>query len=311
MVKTDSYVQFEAGKLTYRVVPVTEEIIRMIVSGKEIKEAQDSLIIEKKEYPEVDFSAEENAGSIIVKTVKVCAEINTASGDIIWKHADGSKWLSQKKPELTETDVIHYNTGDEEPIINRVKTVDGERNFIQNLKAEKVRTAYRGKLFFTWKEDEEIHGLGQAEEGIYNYRGHCQYLYQHNMRIPMPVLVSTEGYGILVDCCSLMTFNDDLKDSYLFLDTVDQIDYYFMGGHTMDEIIMITVILQARRRCCRNGLMAMYSPKSSITRQKSFLRLFATTVRSGFRLTVWYRTGIPGILETGARRSWIRSVTEI
>ena len=95
-----------------------------------------------------------------MKTVKVCAEINTASGDIIWKHADGSKWLSQKKPELTETDVIHYNTGDEEPIINRVKTVDGERNFIQNLKAEKVRTAYRGKLFFTWKEDEEIHGLG-------------------------------------------------------------------------------------------------------------------------------------------------------
>lgn len=48
MVKTDSYVQFEAGKLTYRVVPVTEEIIRMIVSGKEIKEAQGSLIIEKK-----------------------------------------------------------------------------------------------------------------------------------------------------------------------------------------------------------------------------------------------------------------------
>ena len=172
MVKTDRYVQFEAGKLTYRVVPVTEEIIRVIVSGKEIKEAQDSLIIEKKEYPEVDFSAEENAGSIVVKTAKVCAEINTASGDIIWKHADGSKWLSQKKPELTETDVIHYNTGDEEPIINRVKTVDGERNFIQNLKAEKVRTAYRGKLFFTWKEDEEIHGLGQAEEGIYNYRGH-------------------------------------------------------------------------------------------------------------------------------------------
>lgn len=48
MVKTDRYVQFEAGKLTYRVVPVTEEIIRVIVSGKEIKESQDSLIIEKK-----------------------------------------------------------------------------------------------------------------------------------------------------------------------------------------------------------------------------------------------------------------------
>ena len=71
MVKPESHLLFEAGKLTYRVVPVTEEIIRMIVSGKEIKEAQDSLIIEKKEYPEVDFSAEENAGSIIFFNVNV------------------------------------------------------------------------------------------------------------------------------------------------------------------------------------------------------------------------------------------------
>ena len=108
-----------------------------------------------------------------------------------------------------------------------------------------------------------------------------------------------------------MTFNDDLKDSYLFLDTVDQIDYYFMGGHTMDEIIHDYRYLTGKAQMLPKWLMAMYSPKSSITRQKSFLRLFATTVRSGFRLTVWYRTGIPGILETGARRSWIRSVTEI
>ena len=78
---------------------------------------------------------------------------------------------------------------------------------------------------------------GQAEEGIYNYRGHNQYLYQHNMRIPMPLFVSTEGYGILFDCCSLMTFNDEGRESYLFLDTVEQIDYYFMGGGSMDGII--------------------------------------------------------------------------
>ena len=51
----------------------------MIVSGKEIKEAQDSLIIEKKEYPEVDFSAEENAGSINCENcVKFVTEITTA-----------------------------------------------------------------------------------------------------------------------------------------------------------------------------------------------------------------------------------------
>ena len=71
---------------------------------------------------------------------------------------------------------MRYTTGGEKPVINRVKTVDGERNFIQNLKPEKVRDGYRARVFFDWKEEEEIHGLGQAEEGIYNYRGHNQYL---------------------------------------------------------------------------------------------------------------------------------------
>ncbi|MFR3947386.1 MAG: hypothetical protein ACLTZM_10075 [Ruminococcus sp.] len=69
---------------------------------------------------------------------------------------------------------MRYTTGGEKPVINRVKTVDGERNFIQNLKPEKVRDGYRARVFFDWKEEEEIHGLGQAEEGIYNYRGHNQ-----------------------------------------------------------------------------------------------------------------------------------------
>ena len=31
MVKTDSYVQFEAGKLTYRVVPVTERLRSIVI----------------------------------------------------------------------------------------------------------------------------------------------------------------------------------------------------------------------------------------------------------------------------------------
>ncbi|MDO4275424.1 MAG: glycoside hydrolase family 31 protein [Eubacteriales bacterium] len=234
---TDTYVEVEAGGLKIRLIPVTEEIIRCITAKKEINENADSFIIEKKEYPRVSFETEEGEESITIKTPKVRADLNYSTGEITWKHPDGSVWLKEAGKDLTEIDVIRYTTGEEPPVIKRVKTVDGERNFIQNLKEEADRKAYRARMFFKWKEEEEIHGLGQAEEGIYNYRGHNQYLYQHNMRIPMPVLVSTEGYGILVDCCSLMTFNDEGKKSYLFLDTVDQIDYYFMGGETMDNII--------------------------------------------------------------------------
>ncbi|OYO67762.1 glycoside hydrolase, partial [Lachnotalea glycerini] len=97
--------------------------------------------------------------------------------------------------------------------------------------------AYKGKLKFLWQSDESIHGLGQGEEGIYNYRGNVQYLYQHNMRIPIPFFISNKGYGILVDCGCLMTFNDDARGSYLYMDMVDQLDYYFIAGESVDERI--------------------------------------------------------------------------
>ena len=237
MLKTDRYIEIKTKKFNCRLIPVTEEIIRCIVSKDEICPDMESLMVEKKEYVPVDFQVEETPEKMVLKTAKVWAEVETSSGIITWKHPEGTVWLREKGKDLTQTDVMHYTTEGEKPIINRVKTVDGERNFILNLKEERDRTAYRARLFFQWKEDEDIHGLGQAEEGIFNYRGHNQYLYQHNMRIPMPVFTSTEGYGILVDCCSLMTFNDEGKDSYLYMDTVDQLDYYFLAGGTMDGVI--------------------------------------------------------------------------
>lgn len=237
MKRTDQYIEFRVKDKIYRLSPVTEEIIRCIVSKEEIFTERESLIVEKKEYPGVSFEVTEEEGKISLKTAKVRAEVDTASGKITWRRPDGSIWLKEAGNDLTKIDVMHYTTGGEKPIINRVKTVDGERNFILNLREEKTGTAYRARLFFDWKEEEGIFGLGQAEEGIYNYRGHTQYLYQHNMRIPMPIFTSTEGYGILVDCCSLMTFNDDGRQSYLYLDTVDQLDYYFLGGGNMDAIV--------------------------------------------------------------------------
>ena len=136
MIKTESYVQEAAGGMVYRLIPVTEEIIRCVIGKEEIREPE-SLIIEKKDYPEVVFEAEEKEGRLNVRTKKVLVSLNLSEGCVEWKHADGSKWCTQNKADLTKIDVVRYTTGGEKPIINRVKTVDGERNFIQNLKPER------------------------------------------------------------------------------------------------------------------------------------------------------------------------------
>lgn len=237
VIKTQRYVELHRGGLIQRLIPVTEEIIRCVTAADAVKENQDSLIIEKKERPVPPFTLEEDENSVTIKTSALQVTADLTDGRLLWKHPDGSPWLTDLRRDLTPTDVVRYTTDGEAPVIERVRTVDGERNFIRNLRAESTGTAYRARLFFQWKEGEQIHGLGQAEEGIYDYRGHNQYLYQHNMRIPMPMCVSSEGYGILLDCCSLMTFNDEGRDSYFYLDLVNQLDYYFLGGGTLDNVI--------------------------------------------------------------------------
>ncbi len=70
-----------------------------------------------------------------------------------------------------------------------------------------------------------------------NLRGQHQYIYQQNMKVAMPVLVSTRGYGILLDSYSLMIFHDDAFGSYVWTDVDDEMDFYFVYGPDFDAIV--------------------------------------------------------------------------
>jgi len=204
---------------------VRKDIVHVSFSKNDIKEIP-SLFIEKDLSPVV-------GGPCLIHT-----NINPQSSSITFLNSEtGEVFLQEKKKSLVETPVYKYTTNGEEPIVDRVKTVDGERNFIKNLKKEVDRMAYRGKIEFIFAEDEGIYGLGQGEDGIYNLRHHSQYLYQHNMRIPMPFFYSDKGYGILFDCSSLMTWEDSEVGSYIYMDCIDQMDYYVIYGPEMDQVL--------------------------------------------------------------------------
>ena len=47
MTKTDRYVECLAVGMKYRLIPITEEIIRCVIAKDEVKTEQESLIIEK------------------------------------------------------------------------------------------------------------------------------------------------------------------------------------------------------------------------------------------------------------------------
>lgn len=234
--QTEKAVEIFTDEGLYAFYGVRPGIVRCVYTKKD-KVNNQSLIVRSEIY--------ENQGELKVcdknETVEITDGIlnlffSKADGTCLWEK-DGKVLLQEAFKDLTETEVSRYSTMGEKPVVKRVKTVDGERSFIENLQMVKDRVAYRGRLGFSFEEEESIHGLGQGEEGYYDYRHKQQYLYQHNMRIPMPVIVSDKGYGILMDCCSLMTFNDAADGSYVFMDTIDQMDYYMIAGNCTDDII--------------------------------------------------------------------------
>jgi alpha-D-xyloside xylohydrolase len=138
--------------------------------------------------------------------------------------------------ELDKYD-IYKTIIDENTKVMKIKTPDGEKDQVVDARREFDRIAYHAKLDFEWVEDEFLYGLGQHEEGVLNLRGTCQYIHQANMKIPVPVFISTRGYGILYDAYSGLVFHDDQYGSYIWADAAAEMNFYFIYGPNFDNVI--------------------------------------------------------------------------
>ncbi len=93
---------------------------------------------------------------------------------------------------------------------------------------------------FTLKSDEGWYGLGYVDAAPtkINRRGQELLLIQTNMGIVIPMIVSSERYGIMWDTYSIMRFKDDETGATLWAESAPGgVDYYVFAGDTMDEVI--------------------------------------------------------------------------
>ena len=126
---------------------------------------------------------------------------------------------------------------DDKTEVSQIQTADGIKETIVNAQKIYDQDLYHGRLSLEWQEDEALYGLGQHEEGHLNLRGHRQYVHQANKKIAMPFLISTKGYGLLLDTYSPLIFSDNSFGSYLYTEAVTSLDYYFVHGGSLDATI--------------------------------------------------------------------------
>lgn len=235
----EKYLLLKTSKGKIRLQPIAQNIIRISYTLDEYFSARESLMIvpQKQEYIDWDIKQEEGSIKLLTREIQLSVDMDT--GAFTYFNANGNAITSEPKHDgktLIPVDVVK-SVFEETSEIKTGLGVDGIRVKVDNFKQGVDRRAYHTKLKFEWAENEAIYGLGSHEEGVMNLRGTHQYLYQQNMKAVVPVLVSTKGYGILIDSYSLMTFHDDMHGSYIWTDIDDEMDYYFIYGPAFDRII--------------------------------------------------------------------------
>ena len=238
VTKQDGGIQMNRGNETMNVKFVNPSVVR-IQYVPEGELTDNGTIICLPQKPEnIKWKFSKSKTKAVMRSSQLTVEIDMETGYIRYKSSDGTTLLAENSlcPRETERIAIEQTVYDDSKS-HVEKTANGDLMVSEVASHRTVGTAWKARQHFQWQDKEALYGLGSHQEGYMNLRGTMQYLYQHNLKATIPVLMSTKGYGLLFDVGSTMIFHDDKEGSYIQMDAVNEIDYYFMYGPEMDDVV--------------------------------------------------------------------------
>ncbi|MDR3692273.1 MAG: glycoside hydrolase family 31 protein [Fimbriimonas sp.] len=235
----DASAMFQSGEYRLRLEQCSEAIFRVRVTQRDFFLENQSLMILNQAVREPTWCIRESADTITLKAKRLSVQVDRQSLSLTWFDGDGHPLVREPDREAKQLApiLIERSLFDDRASLTEDRTADGIKARVDVVHKIEDRWAYSTKTQFVFAEGEAIYGLGQHEEGILNYRGKSQYLYQQNMKVAMPAIVSTRGYGVLWDTSSLAAFHDDEHGSYFWTEMDDELDFYFVAGPEFDEIV--------------------------------------------------------------------------
>jgi len=195
------------SKINVKVQFYSNQIVRVVKWDPKGTDTKKSLSVIMDSIPTVEITTTDENGSIVLKSKLLQVKISKSNGEIEYFDSIGNSILAEKESSF--------------------KSVTYKKD-----------KAFSVEQQFKLSTDEGIYGLGQDQDGYMNFRGKTVTLVQTNANGVNPFLVSTQKYGILWDNYSKTIYKDDGKaDASLWSDVADNIDYYFVAGKNLDEVI--------------------------------------------------------------------------
>lgn len=140
---------------------------------------------------------------------------------------------------------------------------------------------------FTLKAEEGWYGFGYVDSAPtqINRRGQELLLIQTNLGIVIPMIVSSERYGIMWDTYSIMRFKDDSSGATLWAESAPGgVDYYFFAGESMDGVIAEYRNLTGNAPMYPKQAMGLFMSKERYQTQERIVEVARTFRREQFPL---------------------------
>ena len=196
----------QAGVL--RVQVCSPAIIRVRYFPRSSIPDRPDYVVTKTSWPPVPWTMQSSEREVTLATSELKVTVTRQNGAIAYRDASGQRLVEEASRKLTPVKVNGEDT-------------------------------YRAESFVNiYGSHEALYGLGQHQAGVWNYRGESVNLAQDNSSIAVPLLVSSQGYGLFWNNTSRTRFNNAFMQSlYICSEVADGIDYYFLYGPELDKVV--------------------------------------------------------------------------
>ena len=236
--ESGSGIEYRVDDTRVRVDFVTDRIVHVTATRNGEWSASAHLMRAEVADKPGAITARDEGDVRVLRSAQVGVAVNRTTGALAFRNAAGAVLLREDDAAPRAFQQVPVLKSAPDPAtVSIVKTVDGDRQVAGKYIQKKDRDAWKATARFRLRDDEALYGLGFDETADLNLRGTTKRLYQHNLRIAIPFVVSTRGYGVLFDSYSAMTFADGKTGMSVASDVVDDLDYYFILGPSMDGAI--------------------------------------------------------------------------
>jgi alpha-D-xyloside xylohydrolase len=254
--KLDNGVQLRVNGVFKNVLFYGPETVRVNANLGQPHTIQPSLTVVASPA-KVSFKVKESDAALTIVSDKLVVLVDKTSGALTFQRPDGSIITRERATRPAELKEV---------------TISGA-------------PTYEVKQTFTLTPDESLYGLGQYNEPYMDYRGQKVKLVQSNIGIVVPLLVSTKRYGILWDIYSKSFFTDDTNGASFWAESAPAgVDYYFIAGKTMDDVIAGSRQLTGAAPMFPKQAFGLFMSKERYQTQKRVLEVARNFRAAGFPL---------------------------